>query len=147
MEKADAVIAISNYTKNKIIENYGIEPSKIRVVHNAIDPEYFNHNIESPNQLFDLKKSGKKIVLFVGRITLQKGPDYFVRAAQKVLQFNKDVVFIMVGSGDMERQIIEMASDLNIADKFLFAPIADKAHRNRRHPVPHPTQSRTSEAQ
>ncbi len=121
MEKADAIIAVSNYTKNKIVENYGIDPNKIKVVHNAIDPEYFNYNIESPNQLFDLKKSGKKIVLFVGRITLQKGPDYFLKAAQKVLQFNNNVVFIMAGSGDMERQIIETASALGIADKFLFA--------------------------
>ncbi|MDO8524449.1 MAG: glycosyltransferase family 4 protein [bacterium] len=121
MEVADAVIAVSNYTKNKIIENYGIAPDKIRVVHNAIDPDYFNQNIENPNQLFGLKKAGKKIVLFVGRITLQKGPDYFLRAAQKVLQFDKNVIFIMAGSGDMERQMIEMASGLGIADKFLFA--------------------------
>ena len=71
--------------------------------------------------MLDLKKAGQKIVLFVGRITLQKGPDYFLKAAQKVLRFNKDVVFIMAGSGDMERQVIEMASNLNIADKFLFA--------------------------
>ncbi|MEK7104166.1 MAG: glycosyltransferase family 4 protein [Patescibacteria group bacterium] len=121
MEKADAVIAVSNYTKNKIIENYGISPDKIKVVHNAVNPEYFNQRIENPNQLFDLKKAGKKIVLFVGRITLQKGPDYFLKAAQKVLQFNRDVVFIMAGSGDMERQIIEMAASMGIVDKFLFA--------------------------
>lgn len=120
MEKADMVIAVSNYTKNKIIENYGISPDKIKVVHNAIDPEFFNQST-NPNQLFDLKRAGKKIVLFVGRITLQKGPDYFLKAGQKVLQFNKNVVFIMAGSGDMERQIIEMAANLGISDKFLFA--------------------------
>ena len=91
MEKADAIIAVSNYTKNKIVENYGINPEKIKVVHNAIDPNYFNS--ANPGQIFDLKKSGKKIVLFVGRITLQKGPDYFLKAAQKVLSFNKNVIF------------------------------------------------------
>ncbi|MFH0739938.1 MAG: glycosyltransferase family 4 protein, partial [bacterium] len=121
METAEAVIAVSNYTKNKIIENYGIDSNKIKVVHNAIDSEYFSQNIKSPNQLFDLKKAGKKIVLFVGRITLQKGPDYFLRASQKVLQINPNVIFIMAGSGDMERQMIEMAADLGISDKFLFA--------------------------
>ncbi len=121
MEKADAVIAVSNYTKNKIIENYGIDGSKIRVVHNAIDLECFNQALQSPNQLFDLKKSGKKIVLFVGRITLQKGPDYFLRAAQKVLAYNHNVIFIVAGSGDMEHQIIEEAANLGISDKFLFA--------------------------
>lgn len=121
MEKADAVIAVSNYTKNIIMENYGIEPNKIKVVHNAINPDYFDQVISTPNILLDLKKQGKKIVLFVGRITLQKGPDYLLRAAKKVLQFNQNVVFIMAGSGDMERQIIEMAASEGIADKFLFA--------------------------
>ncbi len=121
MEKADAIIAISNFTKNKIIENYGIEPSKIKVVYNAINPDYFDQTLSGPNELFELKKAGKKIVLFVGRITLQKGPDYFLKAAQKVLQFNKNVVFVMAGSGDMEKQIIEMAANMGIADKFLFA--------------------------
>ena len=121
MEKADAVVAVSQFTKNKIIENYGIVPEKIKVVHNAINPNYFDQDTGSPNTLLDLKKAGKKIVLFVGRITLQKGPDYLVRAAQKVLQFNPNVVFIMAGSGDMTRQIIEMAANMGIADKFLFA--------------------------
>jgi glycosyltransferase involved in cell wall biosynthesis len=121
MEKADAVIAISNYTKNTIMENYGIEPSKIKVVYNAINPDYFDQTLSGPNQLLSLKKAGKKIVLFVGRITLQKGPDYFLKAAQKVLQFNKNVIFVVAGSGDMEYQIIEMAAHMGIADKFLFA--------------------------
>ncbi|MDD5433240.1 MAG: glycosyltransferase family 4 protein [Candidatus Pacebacteria bacterium] len=121
MERADVVIAVSNYTKNMIVENYGIDPSKIKVVHNAINPNYFDQDIDSPNTLLDLKKQGKKIVLFVGRITLQKGPDYLLRAAKKVLQFNPNIVFIMAGSGDMERQIIEMAAYEGIADKFLFA--------------------------
>jgi len=121
MEKADAIIAISNFTKNKIVENYGIEPSKVSVVYNAINQNYFDQTLSGPNQLFELKKAGKKIVLFVGRITLQKGPDYFLKAAQKVLQFNKNVVFVVAGTGDMERQIIEMAAAMGIADKFLFA--------------------------
>jgi len=120
MEKADAIIAISNFTKNKIVENYGIEPSKVSVVYNAINQNYFDQTLSGPNQLFELKKAGKKIVLFVGRITLQKGPDYFLKAAQKVLQFNKNVVFVVAGTGDMERQIIEMAAAMGIADKFLF---------------------------
>ncbi|MDD4990110.1 MAG: glycosyltransferase family 4 protein [Candidatus Pacebacteria bacterium] len=121
MEKADVVVAVSNYTKNKIIENYGIDGSKIKVVHNAIDPECFNQTLQTPNQLLDLKSAGKKIVLFVGRITLQKGPDYFLKAAKKVLAYNFNIIFIVAGSGDMERQIIEETANLGIADKFLFA--------------------------
>ncbi len=121
MEKADVIVAVSNYTKNKIIENYGIDEAKIKVVHNAVDNGFFSQNIASPNELMDLKKAGKKIVLFVGRITLQKGPDYLLRAAQKVLQINPNVIFIVAGSGDMERQIIEETVALGISDKFLFA--------------------------
>ena len=64
--------------------------------------------------------NGKKVVLFLGRITLHKGPDYFLHVAKKVLDKNKDVVFVVSGSGDMEYQIIEQASHLGIADNVLF---------------------------
>jgi len=121
MEQADIVVAVSQFTKNKIVENYGIDEAKIKVVHNAIDQNFFNQELKSPNELLDLKKAGKKIVLFVGRITLQKGPDYFLKAAAMVLQFNPNVIFIVAGSGDMARQIIEQAAGAGIADNFLFA--------------------------
>jgi len=116
--KADAVIAVSNFTKNKIAHYYRIDPGKIKVVHNAINYEDFA--IEEEGQ-FSLKTAGKKIVLFIGRITIQKGPDYFLKAAKKVLEHRSDVLFIMAGSGDMEAQLIEEAASLGIADKFLFA--------------------------
>lgn len=115
MNKADKVIAVSNFTKNKIMSHYGISPEKINVVHNAVDfsQHYYDEN-------FELKKTDK-VVLFLGRITLQKGPDYFVYAAKKVLEHEKNVKFIIVGSGDMEPFIIEKAAELGIADKVLFA--------------------------
>src|SRR3989338_11253845 len=77
LHNADAVIAVSNFTKNKIVTHYGVPPEKIRVVHNAVDfsQEYRNEN-------FEIKKTDR-VVLFLGRITLQKGPDYFVYAANK----------------------------------------------------------------
>ncbi|MEK7193602.1 MAG: glycosyltransferase family 4 protein [Patescibacteria group bacterium] len=118
MEKADAVIAVSQFTKNIIVRHYGIDPNKINVVHNAVDifePGHF------ASELLELKRDGRKIVLFVGRITLQKGPDYFLQAAKKVLEYNSRVLFLVVGSGDMERQLIEQASSLGISDKVLFA--------------------------
>jgi len=115
MEKANLVIAVSQFTKDIIVKNYGISPSKIQVIHNAIDlsETFFSDFVKN-------KIKDKQIVLFVGRITLQKGPDYFLLAAKKVLEYNSKVIFIIAGSGDMERQIIEMAADLNIADKVLF---------------------------
>ncbi len=117
LEKSEVVIAVSNFMKNKLIQYYGINPGKIRVVYNATehkDPPRLDEG------LFGLKSAGKKIVLFVGRITLQKGPDYFLQAAKKVLEKNPDVFFIITGSGDMETQIIEESAKLDIADKVLF---------------------------
>ena len=115
MEKADRIIAVSNFTKNKIIGNYGMPPEKIRVVHNAVD---LSSNYVGEN--FPMKKNDR-IVLFLGRLTLQKGPDYFVYAAKKVLEYEKNVKFIIAGSGDMEPLIIEKATEFGIGDKVLFA--------------------------
>ncbi len=113
MMMADKVIAVSNYTKNKIVQNYGINPSKIEVVHNAV---------EIQNNITAAKLSAKdKIVLYLGRITLQKGPEYFIRAAKKVLDVDPAVKFVIAGGGDMERRMIEEAAHLGIGDKVLFA--------------------------
>ena len=115
MHKADKVIAVSNFTKTKIMDHYGLPSEKIRVVHNAVD--FSQHYYDED---FGIKKTDK-IVLFLGRITLQKGPDYFVQAAKKVLGHEKNVKFVIAGSGDMEPFIIEKAAELGIADKVLFA--------------------------
>jgi glycosyltransferase involved in cell wall biosynthesis len=108
------VIAVSNFTKNKIVENYNIEKEKIDVVYNGIDKSEFEINFDAANPF------GKKIVLFLGRLTLHKGADYFLRSAKKVLEKNKKVIFIVSGGGDMERKVIEMACELGIGDRVLF---------------------------
>ncbi len=113
MELADAVIAVSAFTKSKIVQHYGIRPDKIHVVHNAV---------EFPEQPAAIKNSIRdKVVLFLGRITIQKGPDWFLYAARKVLDKMPDVKFIMAGSGDMEPMIIHKAAEMGMADKVLFA--------------------------
>lgn len=120
MEKADQIIAVSNFTKNILISKYGINPEKIMVVHNGIDAS-FKDSTKSQSDLLDgYKKRGFKIVLFVGRFTLQKGPDYFVKTAKKVLEYNPKVLFVMAGSGDMEKQIIGEAINLGISDNIIF---------------------------
>lgn len=111
MEKADLVIAVSNFTKRKIMEHYGIPESKIRVVHNAVDLK--------PQRVFHIDKRDK-IVLFLGRVTLQKGPDWFLYAAKRVLEKDPDVKFVIAGSGDMDAVIIEKAAELGIAKSVLF---------------------------
>src|SRR3990167_7127898 len=115
MHKADRIIAVSNFTKNKIMAHYEIPSEKISVVHNAVD--FSQHYYD---ESFEIKKTDK-VVLFLGRITLQKGPDYFVYAAKKVLEHEKNVKFIIAGTGDMERFAIEKAAEMGISSKVLFA--------------------------
>ncbi|HLG23305.1 MAG TPA: glycosyltransferase family 4 protein [Candidatus Nanoarchaeia archaeon] len=115
LHSCDRIIAVSNFTKNKIMEHYGVPGDKIEVVHNAVD---FSES--SFYEDFPLKKS-EKVVLFLGRITLQKGPDYFVHAAKKVLEQEKNVKFVIAGSGDMESHIIEKAAELGISRNVLFS--------------------------
>ena len=117
IRKADRVITVSDFTKNRVLEGCEINGGKIDTVYNAIDKSEFG-NISDDENFFNL--NGKKVVLFLGRITLHKGPDYFLRVAKKVLNKNKDVIFIVSGSGDMEYQIIEQAAHLDIADNVLF---------------------------
>lgn len=120
MKEADVVITVSQFTKDIVVNNYGITPSKIKVVHNGINTE--NHKEIDDNKFYlPIKKAGQKIVLFVGRITLMKGPDYFLRAAKLVLEYEPNTLFIIAGSGDMQWQIIRQAAELGISDKVLFA--------------------------
>ncbi len=118
LEEADAIIAVSDWTKNTLISKYGIPQEKIEVVHNGIDAD---EHKKAFSRIEGLRRSGNKIVLFVGRITLQKGPDYFIRAAKRVLEYRPNTLFVVSGSGDMERQMIRQAADSGIGDKVIFA--------------------------
>lgn len=109
---ADKIIAVSNLTKNKVIEHYGVSPDKIEVVHNAVE---FNHY--EPESCI---KTNDKVVLFLGRITIQKGPEYFLYAAKRVLDMDPNVKFVIAGSGDMEGFMINEAARLGIGNKVLF---------------------------
>ncbi|MBE0649374.1 MAG: glycosyltransferase family 4 protein [Bacteroidales bacterium] len=114
METADAVITVSNFTRNIVIEKYGINPSKVITVHNAVDQT-------TPNFAGGYTKNyDEKLVTFLGRITMQKGPEYFIEAAYKVLQKTRNVRFAMAGSGDMLIRMIKRVAQLHIADKFHF---------------------------
>ncbi|MFR9532736.1 MAG: glycosyltransferase family 4 protein [Rikenellaceae bacterium] len=113
MSAADRVIAVSNLTRKIVIEKYGIPADRVIAVHNAVR---FAEKEEA------LPEHGvkDKIVTFLGRITYQKGPDYFVEAAAKVLQRVPNVRFVMAGSGDMMNHIIRRVAALGIADRFHF---------------------------
>jgi glycosyltransferase involved in cell wall biosynthesis len=114
MEAADRVIAVSNLTRNIIIEKYGIDPDKVITVHNAVEPI-------ADLELQKLARSiDDKIVTFLGRVTLQKGPEYFIEAAHMVLQKMKNVRFVMAGSGDMLNRMIWRVATLKIGSRFHF---------------------------
>jgi len=114
MMAADRVITVSNFTRNIVIEKYGIDPSKVFTVYNAVEP------IEVQENLKETKGFDEKIVTFLGRVTMQKGPEYFVEVAHKVLQKMDNVRFVMAGSGDMLNKMIAHAAKLKIMDKFHF---------------------------
>lgn len=115
MHSAMKIIAVSYLTKNLITHHYGIPPEKVEVVYNAIESNGNGLEVEKYNIHKD-----EKIVLFLGRITMQKGPEYFLAAAKKVLEVMDNVKFVMAGSGDMIRRTIEMAAGMGIGHKVLF---------------------------
>jgi glycosyltransferase involved in cell wall biosynthesis len=115
MHAATKIIAVSNFTKNIILKHYGIPSEKVSVVHNAV--EHNGNGNGTPHASLDSKD---RIILFLGRITMQKGPEYFLAAAKKVLQVVNNVKFVMVGSGDMMHRIVELAANLGIGHKVLF---------------------------
>jgi len=115
MHMADRIIAVSEFTKSQIVKHYGIKPAKVSVVYNAVD-----HDVLQGEQVQRLNETDK-IVLFLGRITIQKGPDYFIDAAKKVLEIDPNVKFVMAGSGDMMGMMIDKVAAMGIADKFIWA--------------------------
>lgn len=113
MEAADKVITVSDLTRNIVITKYGIDPAKVVTVHNAVD---FSGRSE-----IKVEKGVKdKVVTFLGRITFQKGPEYFIEAAAKVLKRCDNVRFVMAGSGDMMNRSIRQVARLGISDRFHF---------------------------
>jgi len=114
MEAADMVIAVSHLTRNIVINRYGINPEKVITVHNGVDTP----NTECEAEI--TRPFKEKIVTFLGRITFQKGPEYFIEAAHRVLQRDQDVRFVMAGSGDMLPSMIRRVAKLGISNKFHF---------------------------
>ena len=113
MQAADCVMAVSNLTRNIVINRYGIPAEKVVTVHNAV--RFAEKQAEAPERGVE-----DKIITFLGRITYQKGPDYFVEAAAKVLKRVPNVRFVMAGSGDMMNHVIRRVARLGIADRFHF---------------------------
>ncbi|MFH0971481.1 MAG: glycosyltransferase family 4 protein [Candidatus Micrarchaeota archaeon] len=113
--RANHVIAVSNMTKNQVVQRFQISPDKVSVVYNGIDLSKYRASVKK--EQFGINE---KVVLFHGRLSIQKGPDFFLKAAAKVLQKEKNVKFIISGKGDMLPQLITEAINLGIIDKVMF---------------------------
>ena len=123
MDAADKIICVSNLTKEIIVSRYNQPMDKIVVIHNGVDKTH------SP--MVNLKRKTKKIVTFLGRITHQKGPEYFVDAVYKIMRKDKDVHFVMVGSGDMYNQMIALVAAKDMADRFHFTGFLQQNEVNK----------------
>ena len=114
MDAASKIVTVSNLTRDIVINKYNIDPDKVETVYNAVEPVHFSDDINVSKGFDD------KVVTFLGRITLQKGPEYFIEAAYKVLKVMNNVRFVMAGSGDMMERMMRRAASLKITDRFHF---------------------------
>src|ERR1035437_1303178 len=114
MVAASKIITVSNLTRDIVINKYHINPDKVETVYNAVEP------FKIAEECIIKKGFDEKIVTFLGRITMQKGPEYFIEAAYKVLQVMDNVRFVMAGSGDLMERMMRRAAALKITDRFHF---------------------------
>lgn len=114
MDAASKIITVSNLTRDIVINKYNINPDKVETVYNAVEP------VKIAENLIIHKGFDEKVVTFLGRITMQKGPEYFIEAAYKVLRVMDNVRFVMAGSGDMMEKMMRRAAALKITDRFHF---------------------------
>jgi glycosyltransferase involved in cell wall biosynthesis len=116
MLAADRIITVSNLTRQIVIERYGIDPKKVVAVHNAVEPTDDN----AKKSLQVKKYISQKVVTFLGRITFQKGTEYFIEAAKKVLEKDDNVLFVIAGTGDMYNKMVDRVAQLRIGSRVLF---------------------------
>lgn len=120
---ADRIIAVSNITKNLIVQRYNIPADKIEVVHNALDVEAFlgyDYDMRTYRYLESLKNEGYTIVTTVGRFTIQKGLTHFLKAAARACEKYDKLAFLLAGDGEQRDELLSLSADLGIADKVLF---------------------------
>ena len=124
MRLADKIITVSYYTKRLLVEKYFINPDKIEVVHNGILPK-----IERANPLNANFASGRPVVVFMGRLTIQKGPDYFLRLAEEILRERPDALFVVAGNGDLYQDMMFRNAHSGMSASVLFTNFLRGAQR------------------
>lgn len=125
---ADKVVTVSEFTKNIVVNKHHAPAQNVEVVYNGC---HMNETAKLPPTLAELKRQGKKIVLYHGRISIQKGVDHFIRAARRVVDVDPDVVFIVSGSGEMLTQVIEQVGAAKLSNNVKFAGALWDEERDR----------------
>jgi glycogen synthase len=125
---ADRIVTVSELTKNVLLEKHGVPAEKVEVIHNGCDTY---EPVKLEPTLAGLKAQGKKIILYHGRITIQKGVDYFINAARRVVDTDPQVVFVISGWGDMTNQIIAQVGAMGLSKHVIFAGALWEAERDR----------------
>ena len=123
MQAADRIFAVSQITKDIIVHQYGIPADKVEVVHNSIDPNELSHvSLETDNYRYikRMQQLGYKVVVNIGRLTVQKGLSYLIEAAALAISKNPKLLFVISGSGELRDQLIELSADLGISDHVIF---------------------------
>src|SRR3989339_1957784 len=118
-QQADHIIAVSNYTRNILIQHYGIDPDKISVVHNGSSESRHVESAQQPETTTPTKK--RPMVLFLGRLTIQKGPLHFLEMASMVHRLRPDVQFVVAGDGHMLPSLMDQAVQLGLEDCIIFS--------------------------
>jgi hypothetical protein len=118
---ADRIVTVSQFTKDQMVKHYQVSPDKISVVHNGIEPLEIQRK---PHTLKD------KIVVFLGRITHQKGPQFLLETAEKVCRFYPRVKFIVAGTGDQFSHLLETSAYKKLGRKFIFTGFLSRAKVN-----------------
>ncbi len=119
-KNANLVVAISNYSLEKIKEHYGIEASKVRIVPNGVDPEVFKPLGDSAAAKRQFGLADEPCVLFVGSLIPRKGLPFLVKAAEKIVKENGKAQFLIVGEGPMKSQLVSALGSANLSGNFKF---------------------------
>jgi glycosyltransferase involved in cell wall biosynthesis len=125
-EQADHIIAVSNYTKNILIQHYGINPDKISVVHNGSSEQPTLHPTPPVRRSlgedgYTLHPRRHPMVLFLGRLATQKGPMHFLEMASMVHRHDPDVQFVVAGDGHLLPSLVDQAVKLGLQHCMVFA--------------------------
>ncbi len=130
LNRADAVVAVSNFTRQALIELTQTAPSKIEVIYNGVDLDRFRIVERSPQLIAKYKIEGKRVLLSVGRLVPRKGIDHTLQALPKLLRRHPDLHYLIVGDGPYREHLQEMVSELGLASHVTFTgPIGDEELR------------------